>query len=473
MKQKTSSTLYRISGILAGGFACTFSLTSCTHTGETTKPYNFLVIMADDVSPELYGCYGNKKANTPNIDKLAENGILFTTCWAATICSPSRAMIMTGCYANRTGWYHNALRVPDKNGETDFLKNHSTFLTLLRSNGYTTALAGKWQLPSDINSPEAGIDEYSIWEPTIQYLPEGSVFDGLKEDEQTLARYWHPSIVQNGKLINTTVNDFGPDIVVDFLVDFIKRNKEKPFLAYYPMILPHGTRTGRTTTPLTGKVGDHSNGTFQEDIDYTDVLVGRLIETLEKLGLLKNTVIIFTSDNPLPNKNHATNLGATVPLIVHCPDIIKNNHSSDELISFADILPTITDLAGVSLPEGYEIDGKSMAPYLHGDSKTHRDWLYSYVGTAKMIRNKKWVLEAVDPWLESPSGRLYKYDGKDYVKVMDETNEEAAKVRNYFDSVLSLYPSPDTSDVIVSNILEKYKDYKFRHRLEDSEPLRK
>lgn len=465
MKHNYNSNWLKITGIAAGGLALTFSATSCNSGSTTQKPYNFVIIMADDVSPELFGCYGNQKANTPNIDKLAEKGVLFSTCWAAPICSPSRAMMMTGCYAPSTGWYHNALRVPDKNGDTDFLKTHETFLTLLKAKGYTTALAGKWQLASDIYSPEASIDEYSIWEPTQSALPKGSDFKGLKEDKNTLSRYWHPSIVQNGKLVETTVNDFGPEIVTEFLTDFIVRHKDKPFLAYYPMILPHGTRGGRTTTPLTGKAGDNFNGTFQEGVDYIDVLVGRIIETLEKQDLLKNTVIIFTSDNPLPNKNHATNLGATVPLIVYYPESVKVNYTSNELISMADILPTITDLAGVSLPEGYEIDGKSMMPYLRGEVQVHRDWLFSYVGTAQMIRTKDWVLEAVDPWSGSPDGRLYKYSGKDYIEITDEKNEEAIKMRGYFDSVLSRYPAPDTTNAQVKEILEFYRDYKFRHKL--------
>lgn len=465
MKRKAILTTQKITGMLAGGLAFSFSMASCNAGEEKSKPFNFLVIMADDVSPELYGCYGNKDANTPNIDKLAKNGILFNTCWAAPICSPSRAMIMTGRYAHRTGWYHNALRVPDEKGETDFLINHLTFLSILKSRGYATALAGKWQIPSDMNSPKAGIDEYCVWEPSIQLHPKGSAFKGLKEDEQTLARYWYPSIMKNGQLVNTKPDDFGPDIVTDFLIDFIERNKEKPFLAYYPMILPHGTRDGRTTTPLTGITGDHMNGTFQENVDYTDVLVGRLIKTLEKHDLLENTLVIFTSDNPMPNKNHATDKGLKVPLIVHCPDIIKVPRNSDELISFADILPTLTDLAGASLPKGYEIDGKSMVPYLRGESQVHREWLFSYVGTARMVRTKKWVLEAVDPWSGSPSGRLYDCAGKDCIEIKDEKNEEAVEIRKYFDEVLDLYPSPDTNDVIVKKILESYKDYQFRHKL--------
>ena len=115
----------------------------------------------------------------------------------------------------------------------------------MKAGGYATALAGKWQLPGDIRSPEGGFDEYCIWEPGPGKLPPGSEFKGLKEDTSTLARYWHPSILLNDSLMPTQAKDFGPDLCVDFLIDFMEQNRDVPFLAYYPMILPHGTRTGR------------------------------------------------------------------------------------------------------------------------------------------------------------------------------------------------------------------------------------
>jgi arylsulfatase A len=456
----------QLSALLMGGVLLTLSIDSCTQSEGNIQPMNFLVIMADDVASDYFGCYGDHEANTPNIDQMAENGIMFTTCWATPICSPSRALILTGRYAHQTGWYHNALRVPDEDGSIDFQKSHQTFAALLKAGGYATALGGKWQLPGKLDSPEGGFDEYCIWEPGKESLPEGSVFTGLAEDENTLARYWHPALVRNGELVRTHSDDFGPDIVVDFLIDFMQRNKEKPFLAYYSMILPHGTRNGRTTTPMSGISGDHLNGTFRENIDYTDVLVGRLIKSLEEMDLIENTLVIFTADNPLPEKNRATADGANVPMVIYSPRIINNNHVSDELVSFADIHPTLIELAGIKLPENYELDGISLAPYLRGETDTHREYLYSYVGTARMIRNKRWVLEAVDEHSGTPQGRLYDYNANHRREIKDENNDEARKTRQYFENILSRYPSPDLTDPVVIEMLEMYDNYKFRHKLE-------
>jgi len=349
------------------GFFVLSMLAGCGSVEAEEEKMNILFIMADDVSPELYGCYGNEKANTPNIDELAETGVAFNTCWAAPICSPTRAMTLTGRYAHRTGWYHNAFKVPDAAGGTNFLENHLTFAQLLGEQGYATALGGKWQLPGSPDDENSGFDEYCIWEVNEGRLPEGAVFSGLKENDTTLSRFWYPSMIKNGELMPSGLEDFGPDMATDFLIDFMKRNREKPFLAYYPMILPHGTRGGRTTTPITRRVGDHINGSFQEGVDYTDVLVGRLLDALDELGIREKTVVIFTSDNGMPNKNRATNAGSRVPFLVDCPGTVQNRGYTDELASLADILPTMVDFAGGALPEGYEVDGQSMRPFRPGN----------------------------------------------------------------------------------------------------------
>jgi arylsulfatase A-like enzyme len=443
-------------------------LISCAQGGKDRDKPNILLIMADDVSPQLYGCYGNEEAHTPNIDALASSGVAFHTCWAAPICSPTRAMILTGRYAHRTGWYHNALRVPDANGSTDFKKGHLTFAQFLKKQGYVTALSGKWQLPGKPDDPESGFDEYCVWEPGEKNLPEGSQFTGLRENENTLARYWYPSLVRNGELIPTGESDFGPDLCVDFLIDFMKENKEKPFMAYYPMILPHDTRGGRTTTPLSGRVGDHVNGSFREDVDYTDVLVGRLLAALEELGLKENTLVIFTSDNGTPHKNHAINAGARVPMLVDFPGTVRQRGFSDELVSLSDILPTLVDFAGGEVPVGYELDGESLKPYLTGQTDTHREYLFNYLGTARLVRTKEWLLEAVDEVYGMPHGRLYdcREETNKGLEVLDQKDGDAERARAALWEILELYPPLDTNQQEVKDLMPYYDGYQFRHRLE-------
>lgn len=457
----------RVTVFLSSLLGCLL-VTMCGAQEKTPEKYNFLVIMADDVSPQHYGCYGNKNAATPNIDSLAKTGVVFQTCWAAPICSPTRAMMLTGRYANRTGWYHNALRVPDKNGIDDFRKNNYTFARLLKEQGYVTALAGKWQLPGLPDDPESGFGEYCIWEPGENNLPEGSDFRGLKENENTLSRYWFPSLIKNGSLVQTGPEDFGPDICVDFLIDFMERNKSVPFLAYYPMILPHGTRGGRTTTPLTGRTGDLVNGTMRENVDYTDVLVGRLIKALDELDLRGNTLVIFTGDNAMPDKNCATNDGSRVPMVINLPGIVKKRDLSGELVSLSDILPTLVDLSGGKLPDEYTVDGISLVPFLKGETETHRDYLFNYLGTARIVRDKEWILEAVDEVYRNPEGRLYHCPdgGSGCSLVSGRESPEARQAMNKFNEILAKYPPLDTSNTVVKRILPVYDKYTFRHRLE-------
>jgi len=440
---------------------------SCSQQDDSPDHLNFLVIMADDVSPELYACYGNADAVTPKLDSLAKTGVMFNTCWAAPICSPTRAMIMTGRYAHRTGWYHNALRIPGASGGTDFKKDHLTFARLLKDLGYSTALSGKWQLPGKPDDQESGFEEYCIWEPGERNLPEGSRFNGLLETEGKLGRYWHPSIVSNGELLETEPWDFGPDICTDFLIQFMEKNRDNPFLAYYPMILPHGTVPGRTTTPISGIVGDQANGTFREGVDYTDVLLGRLLKALEEKGLRNNTLVIFTSDNGTPNKNFATNSGSRVPMVISCPGILKTRGVSDELVSLADILPTLVDFANGNLPAGYEVDGISLKPYLTGKSESHREYLFNYLGTARLVRTKNWLLEAVDEVYDLPQGRLYDCrEGQNTLReVTGSQEDDAIKALAELKDILKLYPAIDTNLHSVKAILPAYDKYIHRHML--------
>ena len=152
----------------AGIGAATLAVPQIAHSalaGRKRKPPNIILIMSDDVSPDLYGCYGNDSVKTPNIDFMAREGVQFQTAWATAICSPTRAMIMTGRYANQTGFYHNNLYVP-QNGETnDLHKYHHSFSKLMKQTGYATAIAGKWHLGKGTPySEDGGFDEYCLWE---------------------------------------------------------------------------------------------------------------------------------------------------------------------------------------------------------------------------------------------------------------------------------------------------------------------
>ena len=412
--------------------------------------------MSDDVSPDLYGCYGNKKVRTPNIDEMAREGVMFRTCWASALCAPTRALIMTGRYSSRTGFYHNSLQIPQKDESNELLKYHHSFGKLLKQAGYATAIAGKWHCSSSRpESPDGGFDEYCLWESVqkIKNLPGKPEFTGAwenKADNTTTSRYWHPGIIRNHKLLKTGPNDFGPDIFTDFICDFIERKKNQPFLVYYPMVAPHGTREGHTTTPLRGKVGEMSKASSEETQarfealnEYIDVLIGRIRKKVATLGLTDNTVFIYCSDNgtAVTAKSRGVERGCRVPFIVSGAGI-KKRGATDEITDFSDVLATLVDFSEAGLPGGYEIDGKSLKPFLIGQTDRHRDWIYSIIGTTQLVRTKRYLLEVVNSLLGMPEGRLYdcsnNRDGRGYRKITDPL--EAVDVRNLFNEILRKYP---------------------------------
>ena len=191
------------------------------------KNRNVLFITADQWRGECLSALGHPCLKTPNLDRLAKSGIQFTTCYTACICHPTRFEIMTGQYGYRNGVNHFAGRAggPKPDSREEQIVNHLTFGKVLKSAGYATAVAGKWQLSGKLPSlvVECGFDEYCIW-AYKHNLPEGvkhtGGWEGVKS--QKTSRFWHPSILKNGKYMPTTIDDYGPDIYTDFLIDFIR-----------------------------------------------------------------------------------------------------------------------------------------------------------------------------------------------------------------------------------------------------------
>jgi len=352
------------------------------------RPPNLVVIMADDMGAKELGCYGNKKHRTPNLDRLAETGVYFKTAYSTPICHPTRFEIMTGQYGHHNGVYHFPGRRggPKAGSPEDDIARHLTFAQVLKPRGYATAHAGKWQLTGKVPTlvKECGFDEYCMW-AYKHNLPAGVKHTGGWEGKRggKTSRYWHPSIVRNGKYVPTKPDDYGPDMFTDFIIDFIRKNRRKPFFVYYPMCLTHGPFYATPDTVKSEKEKfKNLRENFKANVEYTDKLVGRIVKTLDEMGLTENTVVFFTGDNGTggQGKGQTTELGARVPMIVNCPGIVKAAGASDELLDLSDILPTLADLAGANLPEGHVIDGQSFASLLGGAKGPRREWIYAYLG---------------------------------------------------------------------------------------------
>jgi arylsulfatase A-like enzyme len=444
-----------------------FGQVSALNAPQAKRP-NLVLIMADDVSPDMFGCYGNRQVKTPNIDSLARQGVQFKTCWATPMCSPTRAALMTGRYGFRNGIFHNSVATRD--GREYHLHN-LTFPRMLKEAGYRTAVSGKWNTAGKAWLKESGFDEFCLW-TGLRDLPKGARYDGLMENSETTSRYWHPCFVANHELVPTKSGDFGPDICIDFLVDFIKRNRSQPFMAYYSMMLPHGTREGRTTTPISGKFDDLNSGSLEENVEYVDVLVGRLSEAIKKLGLAENTILFFTSDNgtAITAKTNATERGAHVPLVVWGEGHIKQRGKTDALTDLTDIFPTFADYANVRIPDDYELDGKSLVRFLGGDSEGHREWIFSYIGSARMLRDARWLLEAVDEREGLPEGRFYdcgtSRKGYGYENVSESRDPQVIAARKRFVRILDNLPALDEDATGMKEALAKY-DKTRKHRLQN------
>jgi len=346
-----------------------------THASAADKP-NILFIMVDDLGKDWIGCYGADNIETPHIDRLAETGLKFNKAWSMPQCTPTRATLLTGQYPWRTGWV-NHWDVPRWGvGYFDW-ERYTTFATVVKQAGYTTAIAGKWQINDFRIEPRAlekhGFDDWCVW-------------TGYEAENLASAkRYWDPYIhTRSGS--RTYKGQFGPDVYCDFLIEFMRTHRDEPMMLYFPMALTHGPLVH---TPHEPNATDKWPR-FKAMVRYTDHLVGRLMATLDELKLRENTIVIFTTDNgsgggvrgtvagKRPTGGKATKYegGVCEPFIVNCPGRVPNGTETDALTDFSDLLPTFAELAGAPLPKDVPLDGHSIAPIILGKTtKSTREWI--------------------------------------------------------------------------------------------------
>jgi arylsulfatase A-like enzyme len=433
-----------ITFIISSIFSCTRReiLSESDNSSNKEDKLNFIVIMADDLGAEEIACYGNKEHKTPNLDRLAREGVRFRTCYSTPLCSPTRVMIMTGRYGFHTGWYNFRSRAGKPKDLFPFYKIGDwelSFADVLKKKGYVSCLAGKWQLggkpPTLIH--DNGFDEYRMWAYKAN-LPTGVKHTGGWQKKNLTSRFWHPCILENGKYLPTHPDDYGPDLFTDFIIEFIQRHKDELFLAYYPMVLTH---TPWRPTPDPDNQGKKKKEGLKSNVEYMDHLIGRIISALEEIGLRDKTVVIFTGDNGTQHagKGLPAEIGVKVPLIISCPGMIESGVVSDELVDLTDILPTLAEFGDANLPKDRPIDGVSLVPTLLGKEVVHRDWIFSYLHERRILRTKHWLLEG--------DGRFY-YCGdsrnrSDYVDVTNSNDTEVEKARERFNRILLNLPAPN------------------------------
>ena len=367
-------------------------------TESRNKP-NIIFIMVDDLGKEWISCYGAEDIETPNIDALAKTGMRFESAYSMPQCTPSRASLLTGQYPWRTGWV-NHWDVPRWGvGYFDWKQRRNmTFARLMKTAGYVTAAAGKWQINDFRVAPDAmrkhGFDDWCMWTGYETGNPPSS------------QRYWdaYVNTPQDGS--KTCAGKFGPDVYTDHLVRFMTDHKDQPMMLYFPMALTHGPLT---TTPAEPDV-EAPLDKLKAMVRYTDLLVGRLVKALDELRIRERTIVIFTTDNGSGGgitgtrngrkvrggKGQKTENGVCAPYIVNCPGLVPRGVVTEALTDFTDLLPTFAELGGAEVPPDLEIDGVSIAPLLLGEAAdSPREWIMA-LGHGAARLDEKGVRGQVD-----------------------------------------------------------------------------
>ncbi len=413
--------------------ACILLPPSLATAAEPTGRPNIVFILADDLGWGDLGCYGQTKIKTPNLDKLAADGVRFTYCYAgSTVCAPSRCALMTGLH---TGHCRTRGNGGAPKGNVPLEPSDPCVAELLKKAGYATALVGKWGLGEE---GSVGVPNKKGFDHFFGYL------------NQTHAHNYYPEFLwrnsEKVQLRNVESKtrgvaeksvDYAPDLLLAEGLKFIEANKAKPFFLYYATIAPHANNEKTRATGEGNEVPDdkpYTNEPWPQPeknkaamITRMDADIGKLLAKLTELGLDEKTIVLFSSDNgphreggndpaffkssgPFRGfKRSLTDGGVRVPGIVRWTGVTKAGTVSDHVWAFWDFPPTVCDLIDVKAPEG--LDGVSFAPTITGQraQKVHEFlyWEFHENGFRQAVRHKDW--KAIR---QAPGAALELYDTK-------------------------------------------------------------
>ena len=451
--------------MILGGFA-----TINASYAQKTKP-NVIFILADDLGYGDLSCYGQKQFSTPNIDRLATQGIRFTNHYAGNaVSAPSRCSLLTGLHSGHAQIRGN--KELKEEGQLPLNANTYTIAKLMKQNGYATGAFGKWGLgyPGSSGDPNnQGFDEfygYNCQRLAHRYYP---------------SHLWHnqTKVILKENIETPDPKTYAPDLIHNKSLDFIRKNKDKAFFAYIPFIQPHAELKAPNDEILAQfeqkykekpfisryeganygdknfEIGRYSSqtkprATFAAMVSRLDKYVGDIVDLLNELGIEDNTIIIFSSDNGPhkeggadPNffnsngdfsgfKRDFTDGGIRVPMIIKWGNQIKKGRVSNHISAFWDILPTLADITNTAINQ--EIDGISFLATLQGKKQEQHEYLYWELKGQTAIRWEKWKAIKTNNNTQNNSIRLFNLDNdiEEKQDVADENPEIIKKMKNFF-----------------------------------------
>ncbi|MBJ6367013.1 arylsulfatase [Snuella sedimenti] len=446
---------------------------------ENIKP-NIIYILADDLGYGDLGVYGQTKFKTPNIDKLASEGMLFTQHYSgSTVCAPSRSALLTGMHTGHTVVRGNKEVQPE--GQFPIPDNTYTLAEAMKKAGYVTGAFGKWGLgfPGSEGDPvNQGFDifyGYNCQRLGHHYYP-----DHLWSNRDSIV------IPEN---IGLDKGVYAPNLIHQKTIEFIEKNKSKPFFAYVASIIPHAELVAPDSlmqkyrnkylpekefdgVEFGEAYGDghylsqkESHAAFVAMIDLLDQQVGEIMDKVEELGISDNTIVIFTSDNgphreggadpdyfnsygPLKGtKRDLYEGGIRVPMMVKWPNKIEAGSKSDHISAFWDVFPTFSDIAGVNTPDN--LDGISFLPTLKGDTKNQKQheylyWEFHEKGGRQAVRKGNWKAVKYNV-LKNPDATVELYDLSNDIGETNNVADAHPEIVEHMEAILQEARTP--SDV--------------------------
>ncbi|MFA5687533.1 MAG: sulfatase [Kiritimatiellales bacterium] len=387
---------------------------------EYTEQPNFIVLLADDMGYADLSCFESEKNVTPQLDRMAAEGMKFTSFYAAaSVSSPSRAALMTGRYPKREG-LHIGVFFPDS--ASGIGPAETTIASLLRSAGYTTACIGKWHLghrPEHLPTSNGfdlffgvpystDMDSHDSPEAMAAKVSVTNLDETWRSSRNESWRQWDIPLIRNTTVIEQPVDLTGlTQRFTTEAISFIRKSRKHPFFLMLAYTTPH--------VPLFVSESFYEpdvDSAYRQTIAEIDDSVGQVLEELRKTGLDKNTYVIFTSDNGpwLEKKHHGGSAhpfragkrtsyegGHRVPCIAWSPHYIPANTVCDQLATLMDFVPTFTALAAAPLPEDRVFDGKNIVALLSGanDAQLPHDTFFYYAsrGAISGVRHENWKLK--------------------------------------------------------------------------------